>query len=409
MTRPISQTRWRKTAGALLAASVSTVLMGQAPAVQVKEDPLTVVTWDGAYEDSQRIAYFTPFTKDTGIPIKPETYDGSLQAIKKAIAKKGAADVIDVSSGVLSKLCDAELLAPIDVSKLPPAAGGGGPDQQSPDTSAPETTASTPVEADFIDGAVSSCGVASVAWAATVVFEKEGFEGKAPTKAADFFDPEGFPGKRALPKGPRYTMELALMADGVPPSEVYSTLATEAGQTRAFDTLNKIRTDIVWWSRPGTPLRLIRQGKAAMGIAYTGRIFRNAVEAPSQVGILWDGQIYDLDHWAIPKTSSRKGQAAEFIAFASRPDRLAAHAALTAYGPARPSAIPLVGDHPVVGVKMARFLPTAPDNFENALHFDQGWWDKHGEEVEERFDAWRQGRSTAANRAEPDDEGNDAP
>ncbi|ODA67169.1 putrescine transporter subunit: periplasmic-binding component of ABC superfamily protein [Methyloligella halotolerans] len=358
-------------AGALAALSASTLLMGQAPAVQVTEAPLTVVTWDGAYEESQRLAYFAPFTKETGIPITPDTYDGSLKAIKKAIAESGSADVIDVSSGVLRTLCDQKLLAPFDVAKLPPPARGEGDAATDPDTSAPVTTASTPAQADFIDDAVSTCGVASVAWAATVVFDKTGFEKNPPGKAADFFDTKAYPGKRALPKGPRYTLELALIADGVAPADVYSTLATPDGQARAFDALNKIRSDIVWWSNPATPLRLIRKGKAAMGIAYTGRIFRNAVEAPAQIGILWDGQVYDLDHWAIPKTSHRKAEAAEFIAFASKPERLAAHAALTAYGPARPSAIPLVGTHPVIGVDMKRFLPTAPKNFKTALHFDQ--------------------------------------
>lgn len=378
--------------------------MAQSPAVELKADDLAVVTWDGAYEDSQQIAYFTPFTEKTGIPIATESYDGSLEAIKKIIAEKGAADVIDVSSGVLTKLCNEELLAPIDVEKLPPAAGGNG----NPDTSDPATTASTSADADFIDGGVSSCGVASVAWAATIVFDKETYGGKTPSKAADFFDPKAFPGKRALPKGPRYTLELALLSDGVTPSDVYSTLATPEGLDRAFAALDKIRTDIVWWTKPATPLKLIRNGKAAMGIAYTGRIFRSAVEAPSHIGIVWDGQVYDLDHWAIPKTSGRKKEAAEFISFASRPDRLAAHAALTAYGPARKSAIPLVGAHPVVGVEMARFLPTAPSHFETALHFDQGWWDEHGKAIEERFEAWRKGRSTASNRTETDGDDADA-
>lgn len=384
--------------------------MAQAPAVEVQHDSLTIMTWDGAYEASQRIAYFRPFTKDTGIPIAPKTYDGSLAAVEKAIAKSDGADVINVSSGVLAQLCKKKLLVPIDISKLPPAAGGErAPEGQGATPTEPATTASTSPEADFLDDTVSSCGVGSVAWAATPVFDKEAFDGKAPRTAADFFDLESFPGKRALPKGPRYTMELALLADGVAPAEVYATLATPEGQTRAFDTLDKIRTEIVWWSKPATPLTLIRKGKVAMGLAYTGRIFQNAVEAPNKVGILWAGQIYDVDHWAIPKTSERKRQAAEFVAFASRPDRLAAHAALTAYGPARKSAVTLVGTHPVVGVEMAKFIPTAPAHLETALRFDEGWWDKNGAEIEKSFDGWREGRNAAPEETPSDSETPAAP
>ena len=44
-----------------------------------------------------------------------------------------------------------------------------------------------------------------------------------PQSWADFWDTEKFPGKRGLRRGPKYTLEFALMADGVPPAEVYQT------------------------------------------------------------------------------------------------------------------------------------------------------------------------------------------
>jgi len=42
-------------------------------------------------------------------------------------------------------------------------------------------------------------------------------------------------GKRALRKGPKTTLEIALMADGVAPKDVYKTLGTNEGVERAFD------------------------------------------------------------------------------------------------------------------------------------------------------------------------------
>jgi putative spermidine/putrescine transport system substrate-binding protein len=78
-----------------------------------------------------------------------------------------------------------------------------------------------------------------------------------------------------------------------------------------------------------------------------------------------------------------------FIAFATDPGRLAVQAQLIAYGPMRKSALALVGKHPVVGVEMLAFLPTAPDNFKKALKFDEGWWDTNGAALQSRFEAWR--------------------
>ena len=77
-----------------------------------------------------------------------------------------------------------------------------------------------------------------------------------------------------------------------------------------------------------------------------------------------------------------------FIRFATAPAQLAAQARLTSYGPMRTSALAQVGKHPAIGVDMQGFLPTAPGNVQNALRFDQNWWDKNGDALNKRFAAW---------------------
>jgi len=118
-----------------------------------------------------------------------------------------------------------------------------------------------------------------------------------------------------------------------------------------------------------------------------------------RMDLLWDGQIYDLDIWAVPKTAPNKDAAKRFIAFAAAPERLAAQARLIGYGPMRKSAIPLVGKHPEIGIEMMRFLPTAPENFKNALKFDEAWWNEHGGDLAKRFETWRELAATAQGAA----------
>ena len=108
---------------------------------------------------------------------------------------------------------------------------------------------------------------------------------------------------------------------------------------------------------------MLMQRKASMAAAISGRIFRAAVGARQRIDVLWDGQIYDLDLWAIPKGAANKDDAKRFITFATEPAQMAAQAALIAYGPMRKSAIALVGKHPSIDIEMKGFLPTAPDNF----------------------------------------------
>jgi putative spermidine/putrescine transport system substrate-binding protein len=380
---PAAQNLLRLACGLALAAGL--IL---APLSARAEDPATasgqsgatlgIATWGGAYGQSQGIAYFEPFTKETGVKIRSETYDGTLTAIKAKIGGSSSPfDIVDLSPGVLDALCHDGLLETLESSML-----GAGPGGQS-------------VDDDFIAGGLTPCGVASVAWSTAIAIDRQAFGKAQPTKIADLLDIQHFPGKRALPNSPRYTLELALLADGVQPDDVYRELGTPAGVDRAFAALDKIKPNILWWDKVQDAIASLTEKKAAMAAGYSGRIFRAAIGAHQRLDVLWDGQIYDLDLWAIPKAAANKDDAKRFIAFATEPARMAAQAELIAYGPMRKSAIPLVGKHPTIDIEMKSYLPTAPDNFHKALKFDEVWWDGHGEELGKRFDAWREQASTA--------------
>ena len=336
------------------------------------EDTLSIVTWGGAYGQSQEIAYFEPFAKETGTRVATEIYDGTLAKIKAMIGgAESDIDVVDVSTATLGTLCSDGLLETIEASSLGAAPGGES------------------AQDDFYSGAITSCGVASVAWSTAIAFDRQAFGKNQPSQIADLLDIKRLPGKRTLPNSPRYTLELALLADGVEPADVYTELATQAGADRALKALDKIKADIFWWDNAQEPITWLLEKKVAMAAGYSGRIFRAAVGDRQRFGVVWDGQIYDLDLWAIPKGAKNKDGAKRFITFATDPARLATQAQLIAYGPMRKSALALVGKHPVIDVEMKDFLPTAPDNFKKALKFDEVWWDTHGEELGKRFQDWR--------------------
>jgi putative spermidine/putrescine transport system substrate-binding protein len=336
------------------------------------EDTLNIATWGGAYSQSQEIAFFEPYAKETGTRIATEIYDGTLAKLKEMIqGGSSAIDVADVSAGTLDALCKDGLLETIATSSLAAAPSGESAEQ------------------DFITGGVSTCGVASVAWSTAIAFDRQAFSKAQPSEITSLLDAKRFPGKRALPNSPRRTLELALLADGLDPANVYTELATQEGADRAFKALDKIKGETYWWDNAEEPMTWLMEKKAAMAAAYSGRMFRAMVGTRQRFGVIWDGQIYDLDLWAIPKSAENKDGALRFIAFATDPARLAKQAELIAYGPMRKSALPLVGKHPVVDVEMAAFLPTAPDNFKKALRFDEAWWETNGSALTSRFEAWR--------------------
>lgn len=344
------------------------------------EDTLSIATWGGAYGQSQEAALFEPFAKETGTRIATEIYDGTLAKIREMIDGDTSVDVVDLSPATLAPLCADGLLETIDVSSL-----GAGPSGES-------------AEEDFFSGALSSCGVASLAWSMAIAFDRQAFAKAQPTQIADLLDTKKFPGKRALPNSPRYTLELALLADGVDPANVYTELATPEGVDRALKALDKIKGDIYWWDTAQEPITWLLEKEVVMAAGYSGRVFRAAVGDRRRLGVMWDGQIYDLDLWAIPKNAKNKQGAMRFISFATDPARLAAQAQLTAYGPMRKSALDLVGKHPVIDVEMREFLPTSPDNFKKALKIDDAWWKTHNAELTRRFEEWWAGAASGSGK-----------
>jgi putative spermidine/putrescine transport system substrate-binding protein len=72
-------------------------------------------------------------------------------------------------------------------------------------------------KAAFLPGTVSECGVGIFVWSTAIAYNADKLK-TGPTSWADFWDVKKFPGKRGLRKGAKYTLEFALLADGVKPA-----------------------------------------------------------------------------------------------------------------------------------------------------------------------------------------------
>ncbi len=352
------------TAIALTISSVICVNTG------VAADAVTVVSWGGAYTRSQVEALHKPFSSKTGIQINSVDYNGGLAQVKAQVnAGNVTWDVVDVDISSAVRGCDEGLFEKIDHSLLPPAPDG------------------TPATKDFIGGSLIDCGVPSVVWSTIYAYDSTKVKGK-PTTIADFFNTKKFPGKRGMRKSPKANLEMALIADGVPAAAVYRVLGTSAGVERAFAKLDSIKKDIVWWEAGAQPPQLLADGEVVMTTAYNGRIFNAIADEKKPFEIVWDGQVFDIDFFVIPKGSKNKKAALQYISFATDTQRLADQAAWISYGPARKSSSPLVGKHATAGVEMAPHMPTAPANFGNVVQNDYEFWADRQDELNDAFNSW---------------------
>jgi putative spermidine/putrescine transport system substrate-binding protein len=338
---------------------------GPVHAQDLPNKELTVVSWGDSYARSQMLAYVNPYRRQIGEWVSMETYNGGLDEIREQVASANVVwDVVDFELSDLIQGCREGLLEKIDHSTLPPGADG------------------TPAEKDFIPGAFTECGVGQTVWATVVAYDDERVGDSPPSRLADFFDVRAFPGKRGLRRDPRVIMEWALMADGVAPDQVYATLETAEGQERAFAVLDQIKTNIVWWESGSEPVGLLDSDAVVMTSVWNGRMFRPIVEEGKLFTILWDGQIWDIDSWGIPKGSYNRTKAMDFIRFATGSRPLAEQAKYISYGPARESSLPMIAE------ETKALLPTFEENMANALQTDAAWWATHHVELREKFEQW---------------------
>ena len=190
---------------------------------------ITVMSWGGAYGEAQNEAFVKPFAAATGKPTIMVDSDNPATSIKAMVeAGNVTVDTANIEYADAIRLCDEGVLEVIDPAILPPGSDG------------------TPAVEDFLPGAVTECGVSTDIWATVFAYDTSKFP-EGPKVVADFFDLEKFPGKRGLRKGAKAVLELALMGDGVPASEVYAVLGTPEGVDRAFAKLDTIKDSVVWW------------------------------------------------------------------------------------------------------------------------------------------------------------------
>jgi putative spermidine/putrescine transport system substrate-binding protein len=316
---------------------------------------LTIISWGGAVSDGQREAFFAPFAAETGIKVVDDAWNGGVGAIRSRVEAGGDPgwDVVQGEAEEVQIGCDEGLYEPIDWSKI-----------KEKDRLIPE--------------GVSKCGVGSMVWSAGIGFDIDRLN-PAPTSVADFFDTKRFPGKRAIRKGPKYALEIALMADGVPPDKVYETLRTPEGVDRAFAKLQTIKPDLLFFESGGQAMQLLASGEAAMVMAFNGRITAANQSDKRNFRFIWPGSIYAVDSWVILRNSPNKEAAIKYLDFAARAQQQKILPLKVAYGPTNKVATSELPE------QIAAELPTYPKNLEGALSLDSKFWTDNIQPLTERF------------------------
>jgi len=226
--------------------------------------------WGGAAEKAQIERMAKPFEQATGIRAIFTSYPDFAKVKAMVETKNVEWDVVDFEEKMMYRAVKEGLLEPMDYSLV--------------DTK------------NIVTEAMNPFGMANSFWAGVLAYSKTKFPGDSGPKSwADFWDVKKFPGARALFKNPFGTLEIALLADGVPKNKLYP-----LDVDRAFKSLDRIKPHIsVWWEKGAQPPQLLTDKEVDLCYAYSGRI--SAIQKERvPVEFIWNDALLNLEFWVIP-------------------------------------------------------------------------------------------------------------
>lgn len=224
----------------------------------------------------------------------------------------------------------------------------------------------------------SKWGVGSNVSATVLAYRTDAFQpGKGPVSWADFWDTKAFPGRRSLFRYARYSVEEALIADGVAPAKLFP-----LDVNRAFASLDRIKRHVdVWWTSGAQATQLMTSREVDLLSTFASRA-QDATDSGTPMTISWEGGFWNVDSWCIMKGNPKADLVREFIKFASSAKAQAGFPAYVANGPVNPKALPLIDP------ARLKLLPTYEANISKMVHVDIPWWTANQSAVVERFNTW---------------------
>lgn len=334
-------------------AGTVAVLLGLCTWQAHAAESVTFAGWGGALQDAERKAYLEPAAKNLGVAVKEDNMDGLAAVRAQVMSGKPKWDVVELASNDCMVAEKEGLTEPLDFSVI---------------------------KTEGVDPRFYGKNwIASHAYSTVLAWSTEGGAAKAQTWK-DFFDPS-VKGPRALYRNPFTTLEVALLADGVAPKDLYP-LDVE----RAFKVLERIKPQVVnWWSSGTDSAQLLRSHEVDFLAIWASRV-EDLKKAGQPVDYTYDKALLDYDCVVVPKGAPNKAQAMKLIAQIMSPQSQAMLATLIPNPPVNSKAF----DTGIIPAELASKLPTAPANVDKVAFFDPAWWQGRQAELQQRFDLFIQ-------------------
>ncbi len=323
---------------------------GQASALS-----LHVASFGGSFQDDLDQAVIKPICRGIGCSSKVDAYSGEYDHLAATI-KNGTNpfDLVHVETRFLMQGGQQGLLVPIDWDRV---AGS-----------------------KLVPGATNPYGVGLLAWSLVMSWNQSRLPAGVVTPSSwrDFFDVKKYPGPRAMRNTPEGNIELALLADGVAPQDLYK---NGLDVDRALRKLSTIKPYISWWTS-GAELEQKLSTSCVMAAAWNGRVYNLRRTAQLPLDYTYAGSINQFDWWVVPAGSSHQDMAMKFLAAFVDGQGQATIAKDFGYGPVALATLDQMQPD------LLHQLPSYPANARLGVSFDGAWWAANQAGVQEKWNRW---------------------
>ncbi len=323
------------------------------------EKELVVVATGGVFEQRLKEHFYDPFTRATGVAIRPVAAGSADQWAKlRAMTQVGNVEWDIVSSGDATAEANRDLLAKLDCRAIPNAATQG------------------------VFGTCRENRLLRTIGGAVIAYNTKVFPtGKHPRSWADFWDVKRFPGPRSLlgEGTPWWVLAAALMADGVAPDSL-----VPMDLDRAFRKMDEIKPHVkVWWKTGDQSQQIMRDGEVVLSMMWSGRAL-GLKAAGVPVEVEWNQAIKDVAYWSVARGAPHPKAAVAFLNFfMARPEAHLAFSRQMNYDTSNRKALELLPE--AERLTRATYAP----NWERMVGIDgHPWVAENRSRILERWSAW---------------------
>ncbi|HEV2281760.1 MAG TPA: ABC transporter substrate-binding protein [bacterium] len=346
----------RRAALLSMSAPAALALLERPRAAEAAGKVVNLAGYGGVSNDAIRKAWADPFEQKTGIKVNLGA-NASL-ALAKLQAQSGNPqwDIVGLDGSELPTAVKQGLLERIDTSKV--------------DMSKVPGYLKTPY------------GFKYSVYLFTKAYDQRKIpDSSAPQNWKDFWDTGRYPMKRSIYQNVAdgSILEAALMADGVPVSNVYP-LDVE----RALKSLDRLgKANVIWHSANQQPIQQLTSGEVALATAFSGRVIV-ARRDGAHLQYTLDQDVASGSYFPVVKGSPNKEAAFAFLNFVATNDVAAAtYMSILTYATGNASAVRLLPQ------EVADQLPTSPKLKGKILFKDDAWWADNLEKTVIRFKEWQ--------------------